>query len=177
MKTRLILIMVFAGLLVSGAEEAAPRADSPEAMESAAATAMQLVQAGRHVDAAALLLNTLSAIPPDRADLAPAALGCVQLLMFTNEYLMRSAERQALYAGSLDEKNNEMHRFMATLMRYMDDAGISQEEADNCARDLQSLTWCRNLPVRIGALFTMSSPYYFYDTPPSRAPGARPNRR
>lgn len=160
--------MVCAGLSASGAEGVAPNAGSPESFDSAQTTAMQLVQAGRHVDAAALLLNALSAIPPDCADLAPAALGCGQLLLFTNEYLMTDAERQALYAGALDEKNNEMHRFMATLMRYMDDAGISQEEADACARDLQGLTWCRNLPVRIGALFVMSSPYYFKDTPLAR---------
>ena len=111
----------------------------------------------------AAIVDTLSALPGSGRP-RPSAVNAVQLLMFTNEYLMTDAERQALYSGSLDEKNSEMHRFMATLMRYMDDAGITQEESTNCARDLQGLTWCDHLPVRIGALFTMSSPYYFYDT-------------
>ena len=138
--------------------------DSPEALEANHRRALQLIQAGDRLGAARLLLDSLSALPRDRADLALPAVGAVQLLTFTHEYLMTDEERQALYSGSLDEEHNEMHRFLATLMRYMDDSGISQEEADECARDLQGLTWCDHLPVRIGALFTMSSPYYFYDT-------------
>lgn len=139
--------------------------DSPEALESTRQNAMQLIQSGQRLEAARLLLDTLSALPKDRADLALSAIGAVQLLMFTNEYLMTDTERQALYSGSLDEKNNEMHRFLATLMRYLDDSGISQKEADECALDLYELTNCEHLPVRLGALFVMSDPYYFYDSP------------
>ena len=138
--------------------------DSPEVLDGTRQDAMQLIQNGDRLNAARLLLDTLSALPKDNADLALPAVGAVQLLMFTNEYLMTDEERQALYSGSLDEKNNEMHRFLATLMRYMDDSGISQDEADKCAFDLQGLTFCSHLPVRIGALYTMSSPYYFKDT-------------
>lgn len=138
--------------------------DSPEALENARKSALDLIQDGKRLEAARLLLDSLSALPKDRADLALPAIGAVQLLMFTNEYLMTDEERQTLYTGSLDEKDNEMHRLLATLMRYMDDAGISQEEANKCALDLQGLVYCNNLPVRIGAQFTMSSPYYFYDT-------------
>jgi len=139
-------------------------ANTPAQLEAVRQTAMELIQSGQRIEAAELLFKSLSSLPPKDTELALPAIGAVQLLMFTNEYLMTEEERQTLYRGTLDEAGNEMHKFLATLMRYMDDAGISQEEATNCARDLYYLTQCENMPVRLGALFTMSSPYYFYDT-------------
>lgn len=94
--------------------------DSPEALEANHRRALQLIQAGDRLGAARLLLDSLSALPRDRADLALPAVGAVQLLTFTHEYLMTDEERQALYSGSLDEEHNEMHRFLATLMRYVE---------------------------------------------------------
>lgn len=138
--------------------------DSPEALDAARNYAMGLIENGQRLEAATYLLQTLRDIPRDRADLALPAIGAVQLLMFDNEYLMFDAEREALYAGVLDEENSEMGRFLATLMRYMDDAGITQEEANQCAMDITKLARCAHLPVRLGALFVMASPYYFYDT-------------
>ena len=70
--------------------------DSPEALDSIRQDATQLIQDGKRLEAARLLLNSLGALPKDRADLALPAIGAVRLLMFTNEYLMTDEERQAL---------------------------------------------------------------------------------
>jgi hypothetical protein len=125
---------------------------------------MELIQSGQRLEAAQLLLETLGTIPPDRADLAYPAIGCFQLLAFTNEYLMSEEECIALYDQSLHEDTNDMHRLIALLMRYMDDAGMTQEQANECSRELLKLTQSEHQAVRLGALFTRSSPYYYYDT-------------
>ena len=138
--------------------------DSPEALNAARNYAMGLIENGQRLEAATYLLQTLRDIPRDRADLALPAIGAVQLLMFDNEYLMFDAEREALYDGTLDEENSEMDLFLATLMRYVADTGMTQEEVNQCARDLTKLAGCEHLAVRVGALFLMSDPYYFYDT-------------
>jgi hypothetical protein len=57
-----------------------------------------------------------------------------------------------------------MDLLLATLMRYSDDAGITVDEAERCVQDLYRLTRSENRVVRLGALFTMSSPYFLYDT-------------
>ena len=153
---------ILAGLTFLGTARAEVKA--PEDLDAVRWEAMNLVQAGQRTEAAVLLLDTLRSLPADRADLAFPAVGAVQLLTFINEYLMTQEECEALYALHLDEKRSPMEKFLATLFRYMDDAGLSQEEVNQCARDLLRLTQCDHLPVRLGALFTMSSPYYFYDT-------------
>lgn len=142
--------------------------DSPETLDNVRQDAMALIQSGQRLEAAQLLLDTLGSIPRDRADLAYPALGCVQLLLFNNEYLMAEEECIALYDRSLHEDTNEMHKLLAILMRYMDDAGMTQEQAGECSIDLHKLTRCDHLTVRLGALFVMSSPYYFYDTTSAR---------
>jgi hypothetical protein len=143
---------------------ALPEVDSPETLDNVRQDAMALIQSGQRLEAAQLLLETLGSIPRDRADLAYPSLGCVQLLLFNNEYLMAEEECIALYDQSLHEDTNEMHKLLAVLMRYMDDAGMTQEQAGECSIDLHKLTRCDHLAVRLGALFVMSSPYYFYDT-------------
>lgn len=142
-----------------------PTVDTPEGLEAARHYAMSLIEKGQRLEAAEYLLVTLRSIPRDRADLVVPAIGAVQLLMFDHEYLMFDAERGALYEGALDEENHEMDLFLATLMRYSADTGMTQEEANACARDIQKLAYCDHLPARLAALSIMASPYYFYDTP------------
>jgi hypothetical protein len=154
---------LFAALLIV-APAALPEVGSPETLDSIRQDAMGLIQSGQRLEAAQLLLESLGSLPPDRADLAYPAIGCFQLLAFTNEYLMSEEECIALYDQSLHEDTNDMHRLIAILMRYMDDAGMTQEQANECSRELLKLTQSEHQAVRLGALFTRSSPYYYYDT-------------
>lgn len=137
---------------------------TPDAFDHVRQNATTLIQSGQRLEAAQLLLETLGSIPPDRADLAYPAIGCFQLLAFTNEYLMSEVECIALYDQSLHDDTNEMHRLIALLMRYMDDQGLTQEQANECSRELHVLTRSEHQAVSLGALFVRSDPYYFYDT-------------
>ena len=154
----------FFSALVLLAPASLSEVDSQETLDSVRQDAMRLIQSGQRLEAAQLLLETLGSLPPDRADLAYPAIGCFQLLAFTNEYLMSEEECIALYDQSLHEDTNDMHRLIAILMRYMDDGGMNQEESNECARGIQELTVSKHQAVRLAALFVMSSPYYYYDT-------------
>lgn len=138
--------------------------DSPQALDEARKSALDRIEAGKRLEAVLDLLAALRGIPPDRPDLAAPALGLVQLLLFTNEYLMTNEECRDLYAGRLDEKNQPMDRFLVTLMRMTDDTGLQQKEVDECGRNLFELSWGEHKAVRMGALFIMSDPYYYWDT-------------
>lgn len=157
------LIVAFLG--ASGAGQAAwATSDSPEALDGARRDALALIGSGQRLEAANLLLKSLREIPPDRPDLASPAVGAVQVLLFDTEYLMQREERTSFYAQSLDETGHPIDLLLATLMRFSDDAGISVEEAGRCAKDLFSLTQGQHRAIRLGALYIMSDPYYFYDT-------------
>jgi len=138
--------------------------DSPEALDGARRGAVALIGSGQRLEAADLLLKSLREIPPDRTDLALSAVGAAQALLFDTEYLMQAGERKAFFTQSLDETGHPMDLLLATLMRYSDDAGITVDEAERCVQDLYRLTRSDNQVVRLGALFTMSSPYFLYDT-------------
>lgn len=159
---KLVGLVVVLVLAFSGAAQVV--VETPADLDGVRWDAMDLIQAGHRLDAAVLLLQALRALPGDRVDLALPAVGSIQLLTFTNEYLMTQEECKALYAEHLDEKRSLMEKFLTTLIRYMDDGGVTQEEANRYANDILQLSQCDHLPVRLGALFTMASPYYFYDT-------------
>ncbi len=156
--------VVIMSLLIFPAVSSWSASDSPQALDEARRSALDRIEAGQRLDAVLDLLAALRAIPPDRPDLAAPALGLVQLLLFTNEYLMTNEECRTLYAGKLDEKNRPMDRFLVTLMRMTDDTGLQQKEVDECGRNLFELSWGDHKPVRMGALFIMSDPYYYWDT-------------
>lgn len=157
------LWVAFLGLAGLG-QAAWAASDSPESIDGSRGEAIAMISSGQRLAAADLLLNTLRAIPPDRPDLAPAAVGAVQVLLFDTEYLMQAGERKTFFTESLDETGHPMDLLLATLMRYSDDAGITVSEAERCVQDLYQLTRGENRVVRLGALFTMSNPYYLYDT-------------
>lgn len=158
---RQCLVVIFVGLAGQAAWAAT---DSPESVDGARLRGLALIGAGQRLEAADLLLNSLREIPPDRVDLASPAVGVVQVLLFDTEYLMQAGERKAFFERSLDETGQPMDLLLATLMRYSDDAGITVDEAERCVQDLYRLTQGDNQVVRLGALFTMSSPYFLYDT-------------
>lgn len=156
--------VVIVSLLIFPAVNIWSASDSPQALDGARRSALDQIEAGERLDAVLDLLAALRAIPPDRPDLAAPALGLVQLLLFTNEYLMTNEECRDLYTGKFDEKNQPMDRFLVTLMRMTDDTGLQQKEVDECGRNLFELSWGEHKPVRMGALFIMSDPYYYWDT-------------
>lgn len=162
MKRRYLTILV-AGLVGAG-QAAWAGNDSPQALDGARRAALEQLGAGERTAAATHLLATLREIPPERSDLAPPAVGLAQVLLFNTEYLMHPEERRVFFTETLNEAEQPMDKLLATLMRYSDDAGISVEEAERCAQDLYKLTRSENQVVRLGALFTMSSPYFLYDT-------------
>jgi hypothetical protein len=157
------VLAAFVGLAGAG-QMAWAASDSPESLDGARREAMALIGSGHRLEAADLLLRSLREIPPDRPDLSMSAVGVVQALLFDTEYLMQSGERKAFFTQSLDETSHPMDLLLATLMRYSDDAGITVDEAERCVQDLYKLTRGDNQVVRLGALFTMSSPYFLYDT-------------
>lgn len=127
--------------------------------------AISLIERGQRIEAGALLLENLRAIPRSNPDAAMSALGDLQLLMFLNENLLHEDEAAALYSQPLDEIGNEMDRLIAVNMRYGEDSAMTQDEANKNGIDATQLAKCQHLPVRLNALFIMSSPYYFADTP------------
>jgi len=154
---------------VALATEPAPTPDSLDASRQAA---LDRIEAGDRPGAVRLLLDTLRAIPPDKPELAAPAIGAIQLLLFTNEYLMTNEECAALYKGVFVpdlEKNPQVldeqaiDRFVMLLMRYTDDAGMTQKEVDASFLELVRLSHCSHKAVRLGALFMLCDPYYFYD--------------
>ena len=157
------LVVVVLGLLGVG-QAAWAASNSPESLDEARLDAVALIGTGQRLEAANLLLKSLREIPPDRPDLALGAVGVVQALLFDTEYLMQPGERKVFFTQSLDETGHPMDLLLATLMRYSDDAGITVDEAERCVQDLYRLTRSDNQVVRLGALFTMSSPYFLYDT-------------
>lgn len=157
------LMVAFLGLAGVG-QAAWAASDSSESLDGVRRGAVALIGSGQRLEAANLLLNSLREIPPDRSDLALSAVGVVQVLLFDTEYLMQAGERKAFFTQSLDEAGHPVDLLLATLMRYSDDAGITVEEAERCVQDLYRLTRGDNQVVRLGALFTMSSPYFLYDT-------------
>jgi hypothetical protein len=156
-------VVVVLGLLGVG-QAAWAASNSPESLDEARLDAVALIGTGQRLEAANLLLKSLREIPPDRPDLALGAVGVVQALLFDTEYLMQPGERKVFFTQSLDETGHPMDLLLATLMRYSDDAGITVDEAERCVQDLYRLTRSDNQVVRLGALFTMSSPYFLYDT-------------
>lgn len=145
---------------------------TPDALDAARQDALDIIEAGNRPAAVHLLLETLRAIPPDKPELAAPAIGVIQLLLFTNEYLMSNEECAALYKGVFVpdlEKNPEvlaeqaMDRFIMLLMRYTDDAGMTQKEVDTSFLELVRLSHCSHKAVRLGALFMLSDPYYFHE--------------
>lgn len=157
------LVVVAMGLFGVG-QAAWAASNSPESLDEARLGAVALIGTGQRLEAANLLLKSLREIPPDRPDLALGAVGVVQALLFDTEYLMQAGERKVFFTQSLDETGHPMDLLLATLMRYSDDAGITVDEAERCVQDLYRLTRSDNQVVRLGALFTMSSPYFLYDT-------------
>jgi hypothetical protein len=155
--------VVALGLLGAG-QAAWAASNSPESLDEARLDAVALIGTGQRLEAANLLLRSLREIPPERPDLALGAVGVVQALLFDTEYLMQPGERKVFFTQSLDETGHPMDLLLATLMRYSDDAGITVDEAERCVQDLYRLTRSENRVVRLGALFTMSSPYFLYDT-------------
>lgn len=127
--------------------------------------AMSLIERGQRIEAGALLLENLRALPRSNPDAAMSALGDLQLLMFLNENLLHDDEAALLYSQPLDELGNEMDRLIAVHMRYGEDSAMTQDEANKNGIDVTQLAKCQHLPVRLNALFIMSSPYYFADTP------------
>ena len=95
-RPRLILCCCLPALILL-APVSLPQVDSPETLDMVRQDATALIQSGQRLEAAQLLLEALGSIPGDRADLAYPAIGCVQLLMFNNEYLMAEDECIALY--------------------------------------------------------------------------------
>ncbi|MBX3178890.1 MAG: hypothetical protein KF886_16160 [Candidatus Hydrogenedentes bacterium] len=138
--------------------------DSPERIGEERRRADALIQQGHRVEASTRLLQALRAIPPDRTDLAPRAVGLAQALLFNTEDLMHPHEREAFYADTLDEVNQPMDLLLATLMRYTEDLTMTVDEAERCVKDLYKLTRGDHGVARLGALFTMSSPYFLHDT-------------
>ncbi len=145
---------------------------TPDALDTIRQEALDAIEAGNRIEATHSLLNALRAIPPDKPELAAPAIGVIQLLLFTNEYLLSNEECAELYKNTFApdmEKNPEvlaaqaMDRFVMLLMRYTDDAGMTQDEVNASFLELVRLSHCEHKAVRMGALFMLCDPYYLHE--------------
>lgn len=167
----LLVAVVFAGGGMGVARAA--DATTPEGLEAARQEAVKLVQSGQRLKAARLLLDTLCAIPSDQPNLAGDALGVLDLFLFTNEYLLFDAEATALYKTSFPRDlgedptqpmNHPVHQMLRVLMRYGDDAGMTQAETDYAYVETIRLSHCDSKVVQVWALDALCDPYFMHES-------------
>jgi hypothetical protein len=122
------------------------------------------IMAGELQEGATDLIASLRALPLDKPRAADAALGSMQLMLFTVEYLMDAATWSHFASQVLDPTQHPIDDYLHFLFQINDDRGITQETMNEVVRKLYEFSYSDHTFVKIGALAIMSDPYYFRDS-------------
>lgn len=148
-------------LATFAAAQEVPSSDDPgiQAILTARSQAETQISQGQLIESGNTLLASLRAIPSNRAELADAAHGNVQLAVFMMEYLMPEALLTDFVTNHVKADDFATDKLVVTVYNMF--IGQPSEGNMEAGRELTYLTTSENKIVRAIALYVVSDPYFF----------------